>query len=509
MNLQNEDLLTYINTWQDEHEDSDNWLNRITIEGFAGEFQTTIKNAITLDEERLNFWLDNCNRIERPVYVNAIVKAMQDHVSERNFEWIERWLEFCEWVLSRPVPASDDDLQNPNSREHPDWMSSRWAGREFISACLNKDVNVPIKSRCSLAKLLRLLCTQFDWRLDCGRPLILDRNDQFHEAHQNTRSRAWHDLLDFGHWVRRYDPTDNVPEVFSILEERFMPEAEYPLTLPEYAYLGWLYGGFFNLDQTWAAKHKAGFFPLDDLAAWVESFGSFLRNYRAFGAFHEILKDDYKFALAHLAELEARGPNGQDLPDRLGEHLFDYYIWGFYPLNGGDSLLEKFYGKTTKDTQRWASLFNYAGRVLNGKKEPLDKETRDRVVIFFEWRLKAKESEELREFNFWLEAECLDPDWRLDALSSVLDETQAKGIGLSIMLNVLEAMLETHTAKVVKCYRKLTETNSQYAHFPKEPAQFILEAGLDSADDNVRKDAKRALENLFRKGHYNVSDFDF
>lgn len=507
-NLQNEELLALINAWEGEFRDSDDWLVRIDIKGMAEAFQSILGDAISFDEERLEFWLENSCRIERPIYVNAIIRAFQSHVSEGNFDRLERWFKYCEWVLSRLVSESGDNVLHENSRESPDWMSSRWTVREFIGICLQKDVNVPIRARDSLAKLLGLLCTQPDWRLDCGRPLIPSRDSQFDEAHENTRSRALHDLLEFGQWVRRYDPTDKVPEVFSILEERFMPEAEHPLTMPEYAYLGWLYGSFFNLDRTWAAKHKAGFFPPDSRGDWVESFGSFLRNYQAIGAFFEILEDDYKLALVHLVKLGDRDPNVKDLLDRLGEHLFNYNIWGLCPLTGGESLLEKFYRKTTKDPQRWASLFNYVGRVLKRRKVPLTKEIRDRVVAFFDWRLKAKEEEELREFDFWLSSECLDPDWRLDALSRVLDVTQSKGRGLTIMPNVLEAMLENHKAKVVKCYRKLTETNSEYAYFSKDQAQLILAAGFNSADENVRRDAMRALENLLSKGHYNVSDFD-
>ena len=287
-----------------------------------------------------------------------------------------------------------------------------------------------------------------------------------------------------------------------------MPEAEYPLTLPEYALLGWLYGDFFSLDRAWATKNKAGIFPQDDLPAWIEAFGCFLQRFPAYGAFYEILKDDYRFALTHLAELEARGSLGKQLPDRLGEHLFDYFYWDFFPLREGRSLLEIFYEATTNNRQRWAGLFNYVGRILTGGKEPLEKEERDRVFAFFNWRLKAKESEELRMFDFWLEAECLDPDWRLDALSKVLNVTQSKGIGLTILIDALEKMLETHTAKVVKCYRKLTEINSRQAYFSKDQAQLILAAGFASADENVRKDAERARENLLSKGYYNVSDFD-
>ena len=508
--LQNEELLTYINKWEEEKEDKDDWLIRTNIEALAGEFKTVFKDTITFNEERLKFWIDNRDRIKRPVYVKAIVQAFQEHVEENHFERLDIWLEFCEWLLSHADGGSEDGVQrHENSRECPDWGSSRRAVGDFIGACLDKDVNVPFTARESLAKLLELLCNQFDWRLDSDKPLLLNQADQITEAINNTRSRALRDLVvNFGTWVRRHDSADSVPEVKSILEKRLNADTEHHLTMPERALLGLHYGDLCLLNETWAVDHKTDFFPQGDLPVWVEAFGSFLQFTHPSDLTLKILKEDYVFALDHLAELGAMKSSDMEPIDSLGQHLFDYYAWDLFPLNGKDSLLEKFYKKTTKDRQRWASLFDYVGRTLRRRKEPLEKDLKDRVVDFFDWRVKAEEPKELGEFTFWLEAECLKPEWRLDALAKLLDLSKLKARGLFIMPEALDGMLESHSAKVVECFAKMTETAGCRTYIQKDKAKSILAAGLNSEDENVRKDAVRARDNLLKRGDYDLLDFE-
>ena len=522
------ELLTYINTWQEEHRDKDDGFVKINIESLAGAFQTVFKDTIISDEERLAFWMKNRDRIERPIYVRAIVQAIQWHAKEQHYERLNLWFEFCEWVLSQPNVDREEDVQSSDesqdysvwelsrpdeSREQPDWGSSRWAVREFISECLKKDMNVPFTARESLANILRLLCTQFDRRIDHDDPVLLNRNDQITEAINSTRSRALEDLVEFGSWARRHDDKDSVPEVTLILEERFKDDAEYPLTMPERAMLGMCYGSICSLNQSWVAKYKAIFFPQDDLPVWVETFGSFLHFTRPFKPTFEILRDDFAFALDHLTDLEGKKRSDRELTDTLGEHLFAYYLWEVYPLKGEDSLLEKFYEKTQNDPQRWANLSNHVGWFIKKTDEKesdelLEQGMIDRIVAFFDWRLGQKKPEELQKIAFWLETEYLDPDWRLDAYTKILDVTPLDNGSISIVLDMLKGMLESHTAKVVECFAKITDAIDQrdIIYLDTDEAKSILKAGLDSEDESVRENAERAQETLLNAGRDSFLD---
>ena len=507
--LGDEELLTYINTWQEvrpwyeeDRYEGDQWIE-INIGALADAFQTVFKDTIISDEKRLTFWLANRNQIERPVYIRAIVRATQEHVEEQHYDRLNLWFELCEWVLSHPDAERDQGEWGDESREQPDWGSSRRAVGDFIGECLKEAMNVPFTARESLANILRLLCTQFDRQLDHDEPVLLNRNDQITEAINKTRSRALEDLVKFGLWVRRHDDTDSVPEVTSILEERFKDGTEYPLTMPEHAQLGRYYVQLWSLNQTWAIEHKAVFFPQDNLPVWIEAFGSFLCFTRPFKPTFEILRDNFVFALDHLSKIE----NGE-IADRLGQHLFIYYLWKVYPLKGDDSLLEKFYEKTKNDPQRWANLSNHVGWSVRKSSEHLEQGLIDRTIAFFDWRLEQKEPEELRKIAFWLEAEYLDSDWRLDAYAKILDVGPLDHMGNSSLLTVLNEMLESHTAKVVECFAKITDAIDQGAriYIDADKAKPILKTGLDSENESVYKNAERAREILLSAGRYGFLD---
>ena len=246
-----DELLAYLNDWNEEHRDKNNWLVEINISALAGVFQSLFEEKIVPDGERLVFWLANRDRIARPVYIAAMLKAMLELVKETNFDKLEQWLEFCAWVLSHPDTAQVEGQPEPRdeSRDHPDWDSSRRAVVDFIDACVNKDTDAPITARDGLAALLRQACGQSDWRLDHDRPVLLNRDDPITEAINNTRSRALESLVNFGFWIRRLLPEDQLPEVTDILAERIAEKAEIPLTRPEQALLGMHFGNLCTLNR--------------------------------------------------------------------------------------------------------------------------------------------------------------------------------------------------------------------------------------------------------------------
>ena len=73
--LTDEELLTYLNDWNEEHRDKDNWLVEINISALAGVFQSLFKDKIVPDGERLSFWMTNRDKIARPVYVAAMAQG--------------------------------------------------------------------------------------------------------------------------------------------------------------------------------------------------------------------------------------------------------------------------------------------------------------------------------------------------------------------------------------------------------------------------------------------------
>lgn len=505
-------LLSYLNEWDEETREKDNWLVEINITALVGVFQSLFKESIIPDENRLAFWMTHRERITRPVYVAAMVKAMQEQVKELKFDKLSQWLEFCDWILQHSDADREAGEPEPSdeSCERPNWGSSRRAVVDFIDVCLNKDVNVPLTARGDLAKLLQKVCTQFDWRLDRDQAILLNRDDQITEAINNTRSRALESLINFGFWVRRSSQEDAVPEVIDILDKRLGLETECALTKPEYAFLGLHFGHLCILNQDWARENKGNLFPHDNMPIWREAFGGFLRYSHPAKLTFDILRQDFELALDNLEQFYGDKDSRRDLIDRLGQHLFSYYLWEVYPLTGEESLLAKFYERTAEDRERWAQLFDHVGRSLRNSGKNLDDSLIERINTYFDWRFEAGEPQELHEFTFWLDAECLKPEWRLEAYLKILDLRGTKKNGLSIEMDSLVKLLMDHQAQVVQCFAKITDLldRGSNIYISAKEAKTILKTGLNSGDSKIREDAERARENLLRIGRFDFMEIE-
>ena len=141
--LDDAELLTFINEWQDERRDEDDWLVEINIEALAEAIQTVFKESIIPDPERLRFWIENREQIERPIYVRAMINGMEEETKAKDFSRLSKWLEFCEWVLAHPDEGNGEGLwRRDQSRDDPNWHDSRRAVGDLVGACLEQDVDV-------------------------------------------------------------------------------------------------------------------------------------------------------------------------------------------------------------------------------------------------------------------------------------------------------------------------------------------------------------------------------
>lgn len=468
------------------------------------------KDNIAPNHERLAFWLAHRDEVARPVYVATMVKAMLEMVREKVFDNLGQWIEFCAWVLSHPDSERNEGEADPRdeSRDHPDWGSSRRAVVDFIQACVNKDTEVPIHAREGIASLLQAACTQFDWRLDRDPPVLLNRDDPITEAINNTRSRGIESLVDFGFWIRRNLPADPIPEVPNILSKRLANKSDPALTRPERALLGMHFGNLCELNRDWAIEQQDALFPQEDDSVWRDAFGSYIRYNRPVKATFEILRGEFEHAVENLAILTSEEGDGRDLVDRLGQQLFIYYLWEGYPLKGDNSLLARFYDKTGDDRQRWAKLFDHAGRSLSNSGKHLDKALTDRAIAYFDWRFEVAEPQELQEFTFWLEAECLDPQWRLLSYAKILDLKHGKERGVSLEVRTLNRLLPDYLPLVVECFAKITDAmdQSSQVYISAAEATPIIRAGLNDEDPGVQANAKRARENLLQLARFDFLD---
>jgi hypothetical protein len=510
-NLSDEEILSYINNWNEEHRDKDNWLVEINFSALANVFQSFFKEKIVPDETRLSFWIDNRKRIERPIYIAAIIKTLSELIKQQNFNNLEQWIKLSEWVLSltnlewfEGQPETKDE-----SRSHPDWSSSHRAVVDFIDICVSKEVNAPIQAKEGLNALLQIICNQPDRRLDKGHPVLLNRDDPIAEAINNTRSRALESLINFGFWVRRHVPRDGLQEITDILGKRICDE-KVPLTRPEKALLGMQFGNICTLNSEWATEHVAVFFPQETPREWLDAFGNYLRYNRPAKQTFEILRSEYEYAINNLNTLapEDESNSSKELINKLGQHIFTYYLWGVYSFSGEDSLLELFYEKTNDNRLYWGHLFDHIGRISKNSGKNLDINMAKRIMEFFDWRFKIGEPIELQEFTFWLEAESFDPSWRLSAYSKILDYKKVKANLLSLQVRTLNRLSHEHLALSLECFVKITEAMEQGSqmYIRADDAKGMMKKGLEDEDSQLRKNAQSARENLLRLGRLDYMD---
>ena len=116
-------------------------------------------------------------------------------------------------------------------------------------------------------------------------------------------------------------------------------------------------------------------------------------------------------------------------------------------------MIARYYEGTKRDSERWAALFDFMGNRLHAEEGKLSEELIERIEAYFEWRLSAGDATEIGRFNWWLKADSLDADWRLDAFERVLEVNPVDPTFLS--WPVLEGLARTHTAKVLRCLEKM------------------------------------------------------
>ena len=473
----------------------------VNIEGLADAFGVIFREHIVPDNDRFRFWHENLDNIERTIYVRTIVNVLEECVKAGDLSRVDDSFAVCEFVLSHPDDDPTEGFRGKDwSRGRSHWHSARRAVVDYVGTCVKVENALPLTVGERLARLLEMLCLQYDWRLDNHEPVILNRDEPHTEAINNTRSIALGSLIQYGLWLRNHDPEADVSFVTATLEKRFAADAEFPLTVPEYSILGKNYGNMLHLDPEWTQQHQVEIFPQKKQGGWAAAFGALLLFTRCHSRVLETLWAQFRFAIENLPLLEEGLGIGHSPAGKLAQDLFVYYLWGHYPLKGDESLLEKFYEQTVGRPDHRKELFSDVGRMLL-RSESLDEDLKEKFAAFFEFRLAEGGPEEFDGFSFWLEAECLDLDWRLDAFLKVLDIAQPSGIELYTSVKTLHQLLPEYPDKVVACFAKIVDgIGDNVYEIQTELAKEILQAGLRSFDPEILRVTRSAEEQLLRHG---------
>ena len=76
--------IIYINEWEAEHRDEADLLVEITIEALAETCSKEFSGSqYYRTAKRFRFWFDNRERVQRPIYVRAMIDGMQERIKEQ------------------------------------------------------------------------------------------------------------------------------------------------------------------------------------------------------------------------------------------------------------------------------------------------------------------------------------------------------------------------------------------------------------------------------------------
>ncbi len=498
------DLVAFLNEWQDVHRDPDEWWIDVDFVGLG----LALQEVVIDDMDRFANWADLWQGVQRPVYFVYVLAAAAQVLKSGLLDHLDAWFDLCDWILTHSDSAlAEDEKRADTSRDSPCWRSARRAVLDFLETCLSKEVNVPTVWRERIFSLLKNLSTGYDRRLDQGEFELAKWGDPMGIAIDNTRGRALEGLIDYGRWVRmQTDESTEVREMFEVLETRLSGNPS--VSLPEFALLGSQLNRMFFFDPEWVQDNARRILPRSEQASWKSVFGMYLSYNSPLLKAFEIMRPEFEYALSDIRILTSETDQRRDLISTLGEHLFRYFAWELIPLEGNDSLLAQYYAKT--QTKHWAHLFDYVGRSLKRNETPLEAAIHDKIMQFFDSRIAVGCGEELKEFNFWLEAECLDARWRLESYSKILDVVKGIEIGITLQIEALRGLLDSYPDLVVTCFAKLTDRAQKVesGYIQSEEAIPILRSGLKSANPETEAAAERARENLLKAGRFEFLDID-
>ncbi len=492
--LSDTELLTRINTWQDELTFSkDDCIVRITIKGLSSVFQEVFRETIVHEPERLQYWLDNKEKIARPIYVQAILEVARSTITPDN---LSEWLSFCKWVLSHPDRG--DSSAEDTLRINPDWHGARVAVHNLIATNLMKKNELLIDAiQPQLTEILTSLCTQPHRDLD--RKAYEDGHSQFTIGMHFSRGRSLVTLLNLALKKRFY-----LTVLTKVLDIRFV---EQTFTLPEFGVLGYMLPGLERLDKKLVERYREKIFPQANYEKWLAAFEGFIGYHAPSDLTFTIIRNEFDYCLQHLQKFRQEDRYNYSLADKLSDLFFYYYMQGKYPLLSDESLLYRYYQKTAGTRQHWGKLFARVGYSLRRKN--INKNQQHKAIAFLKWRVAAKESSELANFVDWLNIGWLDDKLCLDMCGEILQLCKITNVAtVELWLEKLCSLCATMPTETVNClYLLVMKLNKKTICYLRiKYLKPIIDAGEKSLTNQAK--VKEIKAHLLREDWLDLDELD-
>ena len=502
--MSDENLIAFLNEWEWEEprfETGGLWVE-VDFIGLKYAFQ----QVITEQPERFANWGERWKKIRRPIYLTCVMSVASEFVRGGSVKHLSAWFDVCDLILTYldRLPGTNEGYSNV-SAERPHWRSTQSAALDFIDVCLNNASNASATWRSRIRDILTKSCERYDRRLDENRLIPVGGDSLLNEAVNTTRGHALQSLVRYGSWVQEHaGKSEALPEIFEILDARFAGKPA--LTAPEYALLGRDFVSLYRLNPEWTKRKVQQIFPRSNPAYWQAAFNTYLHYDCCHRESFDIIKPEFEHALNNIDTMQVSEEFRLTFVDILGKSILDYYFWGQFSLKREGSLLKKYYQMT--DAKSWASLFDHAGHHLKNAGKSINSDIKERFLDFFESRFEVGCQEELKEFTYWLEAECLDVEWRLEQYSRILDKVKISEIGMLSQSGELRKLLDANpnlVDLVMVCFEKLVKWASRENNYINpEAAKVILRHGMNSKTLRIKRVSIETRDRLLQLGHFDL-----
>ncbi len=455
-----------------------------------------------------------------PVYINSVLQGFRNAAASRQvFDW-EPVLRLAKRTLDRGAEFRPGSAEN--ALDLP-WSWTRSTTAHLLDVGFNDGpAQIPIHLRELAWSILRPLSDDPDPTQESEERFGGDNMDPSTLAINTVRGQAIGSVVKYAVWVHRQLETasapagttgfDRMPEVREVLEAHLDLDRD-----PSYA-IHSLYGQWFPwlalVDEAWAAQNVGRIFPADEdrflywEAAW-EAYVSFCPPY---DSALNLLKEEYRRAVARLAEQSPDRQHPMLAWQRLAEHLMVYYLRGRLGID--DELLQEFFNTARAELRSVAlrfvgrSSYTIEDRAPRPLDPPMAAEAVDRAMALWEARIAAAEAAEDRsafapemvEFGWWFVSPAFDPEWALIHILRALRLAGSVESGHLVGRRLAE-LVSARPEQVVEVLDLMMKGQSDdWLVLGEESVIEVLRSAL-SGPEQVREKAEQITHGLGARGY--------
>jgi hypothetical protein len=267
---------------------------------------------------------------------------------------------------------------------------------------------------------------------------------------------------------------------------------------------GRLFPWLVKLSEDWTRANVRSIFPLDKTKHRMVAWQNYIMFCRPYDPVLPLLSDEYSWAISEIGTREAR-PLGE-ADRRLSEHLVTFFWQGKLDLGLG-GLIDQFYAKASDELGEHA--LEFIGRSLDGPPEQkIPPAILDRLRALWESRVKAAEDKatsgaELAGFGWWFASKRFDPDWSCQQLLVALRLARKIDPDFSVAKQLVEHVDSRPLPTLEALFQIIEADREGWSIYGWDnEARQILERAIQMNNPQIYESAKRVVDLLFAKGHF-------